>query len=70
MRRVLTTAVALIIAFSVTAGSEAEAGKRRASKSRGARTAVQSRSNGGFFARIMEVERRKNAWLRANFTRG
>ncbi|MCP4172461.1 MAG: hypothetical protein GY758_16995 [Fuerstiella sp.] len=69
MRRVLTTAVALIIAFSVTAGSEAEAGKRRASR-RASRATAQSTSNGGFFARVMEVERRKNAWLRANFTRG
>jgi hypothetical protein len=70
MRRVLTTAVALIIAFSVTAGSEAEAGKRRASKQRSTRTAVQSSSNAGFFANMMELERRKNAWLRARFTRG
>ncbi|MEO2013616.1 MAG: hypothetical protein ABGZ53_04525 [Fuerstiella sp.] len=68
MRRVLTTAVALIIAFSVTAGSEA--GKRRASKQRSTRTAVQSSSNAGFFANMMELERRKNAWLRARFTRG
>ncbi|HIE95510.1 MAG TPA: hypothetical protein EYG03_16990 [Planctomycetes bacterium] len=69
MRRVLTTAVALIIAFSVTAGSEAEAGKRRASR-KASRATVQSSSNGGFLSNMMELERRKNAWLRARFTRG
>ncbi len=69
MRRVLTTAVALIIAFSVTAGSEAEAGKRRDSR-KASRATATSGSNGGIFSNVMEVERRKNAWLRAKFTRG
>ena len=62
MRRVITT-LALIAAFSLAAAGEAEAGRRN--NYRGSR--VSQRSNGGFFSNLMELERRKNAWLRATF---
>ena len=66
MKRIITTSVALIIAFSITAGSEAEAGRRNKSHRRAYK---QQRANngGGFFDRIMEVERNKNAWLKRTF---
>ena len=60
-------AMALIVAFSMSAASEAEAGKRN----RGSRRAYSSqRSSGGFFSNLMELERRKNAWLRSTFFGG
>lgn len=65
MKRIITTAVALIIAFSVTSGSEAEAGRRNNNNRR--IFASNRVSNGGFFQNVMELERRKNAWLRATF---
>ena len=58
MRRIVITTLALIIAFSVAAGPEAEAAQRRG---------YRAQRSGGFFAGIMEVERRKNAWLRSTF---
>ena len=62
MRRVVITAMAVLITFSMFAADNAEAG-RRARKSR-----VSQRSSGnGFFSNLMEVERRKNTWLRATF---
>lgn len=65
MRRIVTTAVAVVITMSMFAGDQAEAGNRN----RGQRRArVSQRSTGnGFFSNIMEVERRKNAWLKATF---
>ncbi len=67
MRRFLVTAVALTIAFSVAASSEAEAGKRRYRANRSSRPLFQQRSGGNMFSNLMEIERRKNAWLRATF---
>lgn len=65
MRRIVTTAVAVLITMSIFAADHAEAGRRN----RGSRRAtIGQRSGGnGFFANLMEVERRKNAWLRATF---
>lgn len=55
---------ALIAAFTLAASGEAEAGRRY--KPRRAR--IFQRSNGdGMFSRLMDIERRKNAWLRATF---
>ncbi|MFY9254802.1 MAG: hypothetical protein WAO83_15225 [Fuerstiella sp.] len=64
MKKVITGAVALIIAFSITSGSEVEAA-RRGNSNRG--IFAQRQANGGFFQNMMELERRKNAWLRATF---
>ncbi len=65
MRKMITGAVALIIAFSITSGSEVEAARRvRANRGIFAQNRVD---NGGFFQNMMELERRKNAWLRATF---
>lgn len=58
--------LALVAAFAMASGSEVEAARRY--KPRRARVRVFQRSSGdNFFGRIMEVERRKNAWLRATF---
>lgn len=65
MRKLITGAVALIIAFSITSGSEVEAA-RRVRANRGI-FAENRANNGGFFQNMMELERRKNAWLRATF---
>ena len=65
MKRIITGAVALIIAFSVMSGSEAEAGRRNNGNRRV--FASNRADNGGFFQNVMELERRKNAWLRATF---
>ena len=62
MRRFVITAVAVLIAFSTFAADNAEAGRR----AHGPR--VSQRGSGpGFFSNLMEVERKKNAWLRATF---
>ncbi len=62
MRRVVITAVAVLMTFSIFAADNAEAGRR----DRGQRVSQRSSGN-GFFANLMEVERKKNAWLRATF---
>ena len=67
MRRNTILSLALIAAFSLSAASEAEAGRRRGNNRR---ARVSQRSNGGFFASVMELERRKNAWLRSTFFGG
>lgn len=55
---------ALLASFVLASSSEAEAGRRF--KPRRAR--MFQKSNGdGMFSRIMEIERRKNAWLRSTF---
>lgn len=62
MRRIVITAVAVLMTFSIFAADNAEAGRRNG------RVRVSQRSSGnGFFANLMEVERKKNAWLRATF---
>ena len=62
MRRFVITAMAVLITFSMFAADNAEAGRR----ARGPR--VSQRGSGpGFFPNLMEVERKKNAWLRATF---
>ncbi len=70
MRRLLTTAVVLTIAFSLAPSSEAEAGRRGMRANRSSRPLFQrfqQRSNGNMFSNLMELERRKNAWLRSTF---
>ena len=67
MRKNTIMSLALIVAFSLSAAGEAEAGRRRGNNRR---ARVSQRSNGGFFANVMELERRKNAWLRATFFGG
>ena len=56
--------LALVAAIALASGSEVEAARRY--KPRRARM-FQRSSGETFFGRIMEVERRKNAWLRATF---
>lgn len=56
--------LALIAAFTLASGSEVEAARRY--KPRRARM-FQRSSGDNFFGRVMELERRKNAWLRATF---
>ena len=64
MKRIAITAVAVLITMSAFAADSAEAGNRRGNR----RARVSQRSNnGGFFSNLMELERRKNAWLRATF---
>ncbi|MEZ6125294.1 MAG: hypothetical protein R3C49_19265 [Planctomycetaceae bacterium] len=60
MRKGLILAVAMIIAYSSAAAPSAEAARRGG-------LFAGNRSNGGFFSNLMELERRKNAWLRATF---
>lgn len=64
MRKNTILSLALIVAFSLSAAGEAEAGRRRGNYRR---ARVTQQSGGGFFASVMELERRKNAWLRATF---
>jgi hypothetical protein len=65
MRKTVITALALTMALSVALVNDAEAARGRA---KGQRGGVFQRSNGGgFFSNLMEIERRKNAWLRATF---
>ena len=59
MRKSFILAVAMIIAYSSVAAPSAEAA--------GGRRFIVARNGGGFFANLMELERRKNAWLRATF---
>ena len=66
MKRFLTTAIALTIALSLAA-TEAEAGRRRVRANRSSRPMFQQRSRGNFFSNMMDLERRKNAWLRSTF---
>ena len=55
---------ALLASFVLASSNEAEAGRRN----RPQRARMFQRSSGdNFFSRIMEVERRKNAWLRSTF---
>ena len=70
MRRIVTSAVAVIITFSMFAADQAEAGRRNRHRSGPARMFQQSNGGGGFLRNLMELERRKNAWLRATFFGG
>ncbi len=60
MRRVLIATLATL-AIVLTTSTD--------SSSLQARQPRVTRSNDGFFARMMEMERRKNAWLRSTFGR-
>lgn len=55
---------ALMAAFVLASSNEAEAGRRY--KPQRARM-FQKSSGDNFFGRVMELERRKNAWLRSTF---
>lgn len=57
MKRLLLLAVAVLI---LSAGSSEAAGNRT-------RVYRQARTNGGVVSRMIELERRKNAWLRQTF---
>ena len=70
MRRIVTTAVAVLITFSMFAADQAEAGRRNKRRSNRARVFQRSNNGGGFFSNLMEIERRKNAWLRSTFFGG
>lgn len=61
MRRILlaTLAASALILTTSTDSSRVEARQPRG---------MSSSSNTGFFSRMMELERRKNAWLRSTFT--
>lgn len=65
MKRIVTAAIAFSIAMSFVGVDCAEAGRRNRSARR---VRVSERSNGpGMFDKIMDLERRKNAWLKATF---
>lgn len=64
MKRIATAAIAFSIALSFVGVDSAEAGRRGKAR----RAGIFQRSNQpGFFSNLMELERRKNAWLRATF---
>ena len=65
MRRNVITTLALLAAFAIASVGEAEAGRRRVRNNR--RPRITQRSSGNMFSGIMDLERRKNAWLRATF---
>ena len=75
MRKMFAVAVGLVIAFAVSPSTQAGSGKQQSGRaySRGYRSATSSRSyryyRGGAFDRLLEMERRKNAWLRSRFLR-
>ena len=65
MKRIVTIAIAFSLAMSFVGVDSAEAGRRNRSPRR-----IRSfeRNNGpNMFERIMDLERRKNAWLKATF---
>lgn len=66
MRRIATVAIAFSLAVSFIGADSAEAGRRNRA---GRQARVFQRSNQGpsMFDKIMDLERRKNAWLRATF---
>lgn len=66
MKRIVTVAIAFSIAMSFVCVDSADAGRRNRS---GRTVRVFERNNNGpnMFERIMDLERRKNAWLRATF---
>lgn len=66
MKRIVTTAIALSIALSFIGTESAEAGRRNRSV-RKVRVFQRGNNGPGFFDRVMDLERRKNAWLRATF---
>ncbi|MCA9085586.1 MAG: hypothetical protein KDA81_16110 [Planctomycetaceae bacterium] len=67
MRSKVVMAIAMTIAFSMTAGTEAEAARGIFRSNRPARV---QRSSGGILSGLMDLERRKNAWLRSTFFGG
>lgn len=66
MKRIVTVAIAFSIALSFVGVDSAEAGRRNRA---GRQVRVSQRSNNGpnMFEKVMDLERRKNAWLRATF---
>lgn len=57
--------LALVASFVLGSATEVEAGRRR--RVRRSRVVQRNNNGGGFFSQVMELERRKNAWLRATF---
>lgn len=66
MKRIVTTAIAMSIALSFVGADCAEAG-RRVRPARKVRVFERANNGPGFFDRMMDLERRKNAWLRSTF---
>ncbi len=75
MRKMFAVAAALMIALAVSSSTQAGSGSQRSGRvySNGYRSGTPSRSyryyRGGAFDRLLEMERRKNAWLRSKFVR-
>jgi hypothetical protein len=61
MRKLLILAAILSMTFVST--QNVEAGRRNRSYTRTRTTWQRESRSDGFFARLMELERRKNAWL-------
>lgn len=55
--------LAAIVSMTLVSTQNVEAGRRRRGYTRTRTTWSTSNTNGGFFARLMELERRKNAYL-------
>lgn len=61
MRKLLI--LAAIVAMTIATTQNAEAGRRKRGYTRSRTTYNTSSSRDGIFARLMELERRKNQWL-------
>lgn len=69
MRRIIITTLALTFAFTAFGDTEAEAARRRF-RNRGTRRIQifqRQESSGNLLSNLMDLERRKNAWLRSTF---
>ncbi|MEP3482584.1 MAG: hypothetical protein ABJZ55_25300 [Fuerstiella sp.] len=66
MKRIVTVAIAFSLAVSFIGADSAEAGRRNRS-ARQARVFQRNNNGPSMFEKVMDLERRKNAWLRATF---
>ncbi len=75
MHKMFAVAAALVIAFAVSSSAQAGSGSQQNGRaySNGNRSGTPARSyrnyRGGTFDRLLELERRKNAWLFGRFRR-